>query len=81
MHWINFYPAENAIVSPNAYSLHCDLSGGQRYPIIIKMIIIMIIIIIIIMIIIIIIITIFFILIMLILLNFKNNMYMIYRNI
>ena len=28
MHWINFYPADNAIVSPNAYPLHCDLSGG-----------------------------------------------------
>ena len=27
-HWINFYPADNAIVSPNTYRLHCDLSGG-----------------------------------------------------
>ena len=28
IHWINSYPADNAIVSPNIYPLHCDLSGG-----------------------------------------------------
>ena len=28
IHWINFYPADNAIVLPNTCPLHCDLSGG-----------------------------------------------------
>ena len=28
IHWINFYPADNAIVSPNTYQLLSDLSDG-----------------------------------------------------
>ena len=28
IHWINFHPAHNAIVSPNTYPLDSDLSSG-----------------------------------------------------
>ena len=28
IHWINFYPADNAIATLNTYPLHSDLSGG-----------------------------------------------------
>ena len=28
IHWINHYPADNAIVSHNTYPLDSDLSGG-----------------------------------------------------
>ena len=33
IHWINHYPADNAIiVSRNTYLLDSDLSRGERYP-------------------------------------------------
>ena len=30
--WINFNPADNAIVPPHTYPLDSELSGGQPYP-------------------------------------------------
>ena len=32
IHWLNFYPADNAIVSLNSYLLDSDLSSGEHYP-------------------------------------------------
>ena len=31
IHWINFYQVDNIIGFPNTYSLHSDLSDGQRH--------------------------------------------------